>query len=172
MSKMTRVLTFHVRLDGQIMAFNKNRMCEMGYAIKVSGIALLYLGLSIACSAKAEQSVAVEISASSIQVIAHGSFDDLSIGITGPHGYGFQKSYENTQTTLPISELDLVNDGYYHYEAIGIKFTGGTRVVDGNGREPGSLMRASIVKRKSGRFQVVNSSIVALNPEEKSGEEK
>ena len=33
-------------------------------------------------------------------------------------------------------------------------------------------MRASIVKRKSGRFQVVNSSIVALNPEEKSGEEK
>jgi hypothetical protein len=158
-------------LESDIM-FDKNRMYEMGYAIKVYSIALLYLGLSIACSAKAEQSVAVEISDSEIQVIAHGSFDNLSIQITGTQGYGFQKSYENTQITLPISELNLVNDGYYHYEATGIKFTGETRVVNGNGREPGALMRASIVKRKSGRFQVVNSSIVVLNPEEESGEEK
>ena len=126
------------------------------------GSLLFCLGVlgSLPAHSASETNLSVDMDSDAIRISTKNHVDRITVRIVGGDNYHFQKSSEETSIVLPLKELNFAIDGRYQYEVSGISFTGETKVVNGNGRVDGAMLRKSTVTSASGQFQVADLAIV------------
>ncbi len=109
----------------------------------------------------------VQFSPSSIEIQSLNTVDAISVRIVGAGNFNYQQQFRSNNVHLDLSTLKFTQDGNYSYEITGTKYTGETRVVSGNGREPGAEVKQSKVRIVTGHFKVKNYSIVGSSKRSK-----
>jgi len=129
---------------------------------KFIGSLLFFLGVlgSLPAHSASENDLSIEMASDAIRISTKNHVDKITVRIAGGDDYFFQKTSEETSLALSSEELKLASDGTYQYEVSAISFTGETKVVNGNGRVDGAMLRKSTVTSASGQFQVADLAIV------------
>jgi hypothetical protein len=101
----------------------------------------------------------VTLSPGAVNVSSNSTFDILTLRISGDN-FEFDKSAPGAEIFATLMQMQLVADGIYNYEIVGVTYTGETFVSVDEGRAPDATGRKSSIQKQSGQFKVSNFSIV------------
>lgn len=118
----------------------------------------LAVSLATGSVAYAQPFAKVTLLPDAIAVTANEPVDTITIRVAGEN-FDFKQQTAVTDIVVPLITMELHVDGNYHYEVTGVKFTGETYPVSGDGRTPGSVGKKSVVNTVSGEFKVSNQTI-------------
>ncbi|VUD61849.1 hypothetical protein TDB9533_02908 [Thalassocella blandensis] len=102
----------------------------------------------------------IELSSDSLAIYALQDVDAISVRVVGKD-FSFQQQYTRNNIVLDLSSMKIRADGRYEYEVKGIKYTGESQVVNGNGRAQGTEMKESMVSSITGNFIVRGHTILS-----------